>query len=103
LSELSEDFSDMLSVILDVVRVDKDVIEVYDNRNVSEIGENFVHEALECGGGVAETKGHNQEFKSSVSGPKGCFPFVARSNSDVEVTYSEIDLSVDLSFTSTIE
>ena len=103
LSEASEDFPDMLPVIFDVVGVDKDVIEVYDNRNVGEIGEDFVHEALEGGGGVAETKGHNQEFKSSVSGPKGCFPFVARSNSDVEVTYSEINFSVDSSFTSTIE
>jgi hypothetical protein len=93
----------MLPVILDVIGVDKDVIEVYDNRNVSKVGEDFVHETLEGGGSVAKTKGHNQEFEGSVSGPKGCFPFVARSNSDIEVAYSEIDLSVDSSFTSTIE
>src|ERR1700728_705980 len=93
----------MFSVVFDVVGVDENVSEVDNDRNVSEVGEDFVHETLEGGGCVTKTKGHNQEFESSVSGPKGCFPFIARSNPDIEVTNSEVDLSVDSPFTSAIK
>jgi hypothetical protein len=103
LTESPEYFTDMLSVVLEVVGVDEDIIEVDDDRDVSEVGEDFVHETLEGRGRIAKTEGHNQEFKSAVAGPEGGFPFITRSDPDIEVAYPEVDFGVNTTFSSTVE
>jgi hypothetical protein len=57
-SEGYNDFADMFGVFFLVLRVDKDVIEINYTSAVDELLQNVCDEALERGGGVAESKGH---------------------------------------------
>jgi len=43
----------MLPVLRDVIRVDQDVVQVDYHAHIQEIGEQVVHEALECGWSVS--------------------------------------------------
>ncbi len=64
------------SVLCRVVRVDEDVVKVYDYRNVKHVSENIVHKVLECPGSIGESKRHDMPFKEAISGLEGCFPFI---------------------------
>jgi len=50
--ETSKYFFDVFPVILNVVRVDEDVVQIHDDCNIKKVRENVIHEMLECGGGI---------------------------------------------------
>ena len=57
--ETSEDISDVLAMGGKVRGVNEDVVEVDHDTHIQHVGEDAVDKALECGGGVGETKRHN--------------------------------------------
>src|SRR6202030_3877209 len=63
LPEPSEYLSDMFNMLFQILGVNEDVIEIHHNIGVKEVGENVIHEVLECGGCVHEPKGHHAPFK----------------------------------------
>ena len=75
---------------------DKNVVQIYDNKDVGHVAEDVVHEVLKGGWGVGHTEGHDEVFKRSVSCAKGCFPLVSRGYPNVVVARSEINLSENL-------
>ena len=50
------------------------------------IGENMVHECLECGRGVAEPEEHYSGFKEAKRSDECCFPLVVLSDANVVVS-----------------
>ena len=67
----------MLSVFRRVIGIDEDVVKVYDYGNVKHVSKNIVQEALEHCRSVGEPKRHDTPFKGAITGPEGCFPFIA--------------------------
>ena len=63
LAESSEDFLDMFLVVHGVVGVDEDVVEVDNNADVEEVGEDVVDKLLESCGGVRNSKRHDLPLK----------------------------------------
>src|SRR5437899_8149135 len=66
-AEASEDFLAMFFVRLLVLRVDKDVVKVYDNTHVQEICKDAINKPLEGSRGVSEAKGHHQPLIGAVA------------------------------------
>ena len=86
LSEALEYLSYMLLMIFLVVRIDEDVVKIYDDGNVKEIRKDIVDESLECSGSVTETKRHYFPFEGSVTGLESSFPFVSLGNANQVVS-----------------
>ena len=76
-TEMSEDFSDMFVVFLQVIGVDQDVIEIYNHRDIYHVSENVIHKALESGRGIGKSEQHNQPFERPIAGSKGGFPLIS--------------------------
>ena len=81
-TEMSEDFSDMFVVFLQVIGVDQDVIKIYNHEDIYHVSKNVIHEALESGRGIGKSKWHNQLFERPVAGSKGGFPLISIYNAD---------------------
>jgi hypothetical protein len=96
--ETSENFFNVLPVILDVVGVNEDVVQIHNDCDVEKVGEDIVHEMLECGGGVGKSEWHNTPLIRTVSSPEGGFPLVSFGDADKMVCMSEIYLGVDPGF-----
>ena len=43
-TELMENFANVSSVLVDVIRLNEDVVEVYDNTNIDHVCEDVIHE-----------------------------------------------------------
>ena len=102
-SESTENFADMLPVLLRIIGVDEDIVQVDDNRLIEQVLEDVVHETLESSRCVSKTFGDNQPFKRAITSPESCFPLVSLRNPDQMVRMAEIDLRVNPSFTGTVE
>ena len=63
-----------------VFGINEDVVEVDDDANVEEVTENVIHEALESGGGVRKSEGHNKPFKRAIASMESGLPFLTISN-----------------------
>ena len=59
LPESPEDFLDVLPMILEIIRVDKDVVQIDYNAYVEEVREDLVNEALERRRGVRKSERHH--------------------------------------------
>jgi hypothetical protein len=67
---LLEDLEDRLEVcqvFLTCFAEDEDVVQIDDNEAVEDGFEGRVHEVLECGWSVAETKRHDEELVVAIS------------------------------------
>ena len=78
--------------------VDEKIIHVDNEPSFgNHIAEGVVHETLEGGGGVGESKEHHGRFEEPFMGNEGCFPLVTILDSYVVVPPSDVELSKDLS------
>ena len=59
LSETLEHLANMIFVVFFVVAEDENVIQLYDNKDISHVAEDVIHEMLKGGWGVGHTKGHD--------------------------------------------
>ena len=82
LLEVSENFSDMVSVFFLGVRVDEYVVEVHQYTNIEQVAEDVIHEALESGRCIGETERHYMPFKGAIASPESHLPFVTLSDLD---------------------
>ena len=74
----------------------KEVIHVDDKPSFSDhILEGVIHEVLEYGKGVIETKEHDSGFKQSLMGDEGCLPLMPILDADIIVSPSDIKLDED--------
>ena len=84
-------------VILVVVRVDKEVIHVYDEPSLcNHIPEGIGHKLLKGGGRIGHAEEHDSGFIKSSVGDEGGFPLVTFLDSDIVISPSHIKLGEDL-------
>ncbi|KAG5348809.1 hypothetical protein C0989_008006 [Termitomyces sp. Mn162] len=88
--------ADMLRMLRQRIRVDQDIVQIYDDKDVIHVMEDVVHEVLEGGGGVSHSKGHYKILKEAVAGAKGGLPFMSRGDLDVVVAGTKVDFCVNL-------
>ncbi len=68
-----KDFLNMSLVFIGVIRVDQNVIKIYNHKDVHNVREDVIHEALESGQNIDKSERHNQPFKELVLGLKAVF------------------------------
>jgi hypothetical protein len=92
ISQMLKDNSDMFGMIFLIFGIDKDIID----KDHYEFGElrhkHGVHEVHEVGWGICETKGQHQELVKMKTSGESSFRNVTRSNFDLVVTRTKIDL-----------
>ena len=93
----------MFLMISRVVRVDQDVIEVNEYAYIQQVGENIVHEMLECGWSIGKSKGHNTPFKRTIMSREDGFPLITFVNLDKMVSILEINFSEELSLLRSVQ
>ena len=72
---------------------DENIVHINDNMaSVDKITKGTIHELLEGGWGVAETKKHDKGFKEATIGFEGGFPFISFLDSDIMVALVDIQL-----------
>jgi len=94
-AESAEYFPNVGFVLRDVVGIDEDVIQIYDDYNVNHIHENVVHKSLKHGRCISKPFRHYQPLKGTVVGLECSFPFISRQNPYKMVCMLEVDLGVD--------
>ncbi|KIM62628.1 hypothetical protein SCLCIDRAFT_119198, partial [Scleroderma citrinum Foug A] len=88
LSEMSEDFVDVLLMGLEVLR---------------EIREDTIDESLESHGSICQAEGHDIPLEGTILRVEHGFPFITFGNADQVVRMAEINLRVDLGLARGIE
>ena len=98
LLEASENFLDMALVFFFGVGVDEYVVEIYQNTNIEQVAKDVIHEVLESGGCIGESKRHYVPFKGAIVSLESHLPFIALSDSDQMVGMPEVDFHFSLAW-----
>src|SRR5882724_9146880 len=72
-----EYFLNMGFVLGNVVRIDEDVIQVYDDYDVNHVCENVIHKSLKCGGCISKPFRHYQPLEGTIAGSECSLPFIS--------------------------
>src|SRR5216117_947995 len=80
----------MVLVLLESVRINKQVIEIGNHEIVKIFSESVVDKVLKSAGSIAKAKGHNLVFVKSISTTEGRFPFFSSSDPKTIVPISHI-------------
>jgi hypothetical protein len=72
--------------------IDQNVIDEDHYKFIKLCHEYRVHEIHEVGWGICENKGHDQELVETITSGEGSFENVTRSNFDLMITGTEINL-----------
>jgi hypothetical protein len=92
--EVPEDFLHMLAMVRIVIRIDEDVVKIYDDANIEEIAEDVVYEALESGGSIRKSEGHDQPPIGAIASVECGLPFVSIGDPDEMISMAKVDLGV---------
>ena len=88
-----EDMTGSFSVGFRVKKGNEEVIHVDDKPSLhNHVPEGVIHESLEYGGGITETKEHNSGFEESFVGDEGGFSLVTVFDTDIVVPPMNIEL-----------
>jgi hypothetical protein len=86
----------MLDMFLLIFGIDQNIIDKDHYKFVKIRHEYGVHEEHEVGWGICETKGHHQILVETISGGESSFGDVTRSNFDLMITKTKINLGENL-------
>ena len=76
--------------------VNEEVVHVNDKPSFSDhIAKRVIHEVLESGGGIGETKEHHCQFEESFMGDEGSLPLMSVFDSDIIVSPLDVELGED--------
>ena len=76
--ESVEYFLNMSFVLGNVVGIDEDVIQIYDDYDVDHIHKNFFHKSLKSGRCISKPFRHYQPLEGTIAGSECSLPFVSR-------------------------
>src|SRR5882724_7379182 len=77
-AESAEYFPNMGFVLGNVVGIDEDVVQIYDDYDVNNICENFIHKSLKSGRCISKPFRHYQPLEGTIAGLECSLPFVSR-------------------------
>jgi hypothetical protein len=78
------------------LRIDKDVIKVYNAIFIKDASHYFINIGLECHRRVAKAKQHDHIFIMAISRAERCLPFITLLNPDAVVYISQVQLGKEL-------
>jgi hypothetical protein len=90
-----KDNSEMFGVIVLVPRIDENIIDKDHDKFIDLRHEHGVHDVHEVGGSISESERHDQELVKTITSGKSGFWNVARSNLDLVVARTKVDLRED--------
>src|SRR5882672_6059578 len=96
--ESLEYFPNMSFVLGNVVGIDEDVIQIYDDYDVDHICKDVIHKLLKSCWCISKPFRHYQPLERTISGSECSLPFVSRRNLDKMVCVLEVDFGVYLCF-----
>src|SRR5882724_5470374 len=91
-------FLNVSFVFGNVVRIDENVIQIYDDNDINHIHEDVIHKPLKSCWSISKPFSHYQPLEGTVMSPEGSLPFVSRCNLNKMVHMLEVDFGVDLCF-----
>jgi len=77
-AESAEYFPNMKFVLGNIVRIDEDAVQIYDDNDVDHIHENDVHKSLKRGRCISKSFRHYRPLEGTVTGLECSLPFVSR-------------------------
>ena len=89
--------SHMLEMFSPCFTVDEDIIKKYQNEFLQIGSEYFIHQALECGRSISETKGHDQKLIVAIMCAKSYFRDISLMNPNLMIPRAKIQLGEKLS------
>src|SRR5882724_8584081 len=91
-------FLNMSFVFGNVVRIDENVIQIYDDNDINHIHEDVDHKSLKSCQSISKPFRHYQPLEGTVMGPEGSLPLVSGYNPNYMVGVLEVDFGVDSCF-----
>src|SRR5882724_1235398 len=88
-------FLNVSFVFGNVVGIDENVIQIYDDNHVDHIHEDVIHKSLKSCWSISKHFRKYQPFKGTIMGPEGSLPFVSRCDLNEMVCMPEVDFGVD--------
>jgi hypothetical protein len=92
ISQTLKDSSEMFGVLCLSLRIDENIIDKDHDKFIELCHEHRVHEVHEVGGGISESERHDQELVENITSGKSGFRNVARSNLDLVIGRTKVDL-----------
>jgi hypothetical protein len=86
-----------------IIGVDEDVVQIYYDVDVQQVGKNSVQEALEGSRSIGKTLRYDPEVVGAIASAKGGFIFIASSDPEKMVSVFEIKFSIDTCLSRGIE
>lgn len=71
--------------------IHQDIIYKYDNKGVQIRSKHLVHQLFECGRGIGQPKGHDQELITTIPSPKSYIQNIRSSNPQLVITELQIN------------
>ena len=84
-SESCEDPLDMVTVFVNQVQKDQNVVKVGNDKEVGHVLEDVIHEVLKSSRGIGKSHGHDQEFKRAIACLERGLPLMTSSDADIVV------------------
>src|SRR5882724_11378552 len=97
-TEPMKHFLNVSFVFGNVVRIDENVVQIYDDNDIDHVCKDVVHKSLKSCWSISKPFRHYQPFEGTITGPEGSLPFVSRCDPNEMVCMSEVDFGVDSCF-----
>jgi hypothetical protein len=95
ISQTLKDNSKVFGMFFLAFGIDENIIDKDHDKFVELRHKHGVHEVHEVGWGIRETKGHYQELVKTITSGEGGFRNVTRSNFDLMITRTKVNLRED--------
>src|SRR5882724_1221884 len=87
-------FLHMSFVLGNVVGIDENVVQIYNDNDVNHICEDVIHKSLKSCQSISKPFRHYQPFEGTIMGPEGSFPFISGCDPNEMVCVPEVDFGV---------
>ena len=77
-AESAEYFPNVEFVLGNVVGIDEDVIQIYDEYDVDQIHKDVIHQSLKSSGCISKPFRHYQPLEGTIMGSECSLPFISR-------------------------
>jgi hypothetical protein len=95
ISQTLKDNSEMFGVLFLAFGIDENIIDKNHDKFIELRHEYRVHKVHEVGGGISESERHYQELVKTITSGKSGFRKISRSNLDLVVARTKVDLRED--------
>ena len=88
-------FLNMSFVFGNFVRIDENVVQIYDDNDVDHIHEDVIHKSLKSCWSISKPFRHYQPFEGTVMCLEGSLPFISGCNPNEMVGVPKVDFGID--------